>query len=340
MNHPQLCPGTPTDGSYRAGISLIEVIVVIGILAVLAALLMPAVQALRSGGRQTVCRNNLRQLSLATLNYESAFQKLPAGIHIPRGTNNTTTRELFSWTAPLVPFIEAGPELDVESQTLFQAIAADPSLREFVAAASPSVLRCPSDDAPDRNDRRRGSNEFDALPTTHYVAANNVGICQAIRDVRTRKTPNGAFHGLGGESLDAIADGTSHTVLISERIYGARLPEQDVAAAGLAWGSRGVGNPVDYQRPGMQDVSFGAAAGINRFEHAGFPNLSRHGVSSAHAGGVNIALADGSVRYIAQDIDTYYRDQPGIERPDKRKYGIWERLIDLDDGQPLGEFAL
>ena len=63
----------------RHGFTLVELLVVIAIIGILIGMLLPAVQQVRESARRTQCSNNIRQLSLGVLNYESAHSHFPAG---------------------------------------------------------------------------------------------------------------------------------------------------------------------------------------------------------------------------------------------------------------------
>src|SRR5215217_947993 len=102
----------------RRGFTLIELLVVIAIIAILIALLLPAVQAAREAARQAQCRNNLKQIGLAILNYESAQGSLPMGAILYNagdadancggapGPNGTGSPRDFTMLTMILPYME------------------------------------------------------------------------------------------------------------------------------------------------------------------------------------------------------------------------------------------
>ena len=129
------------------GFTLVELLVVIAIIGILIGMLLPAVQQVREAARRTQCLNNLRQLTLGCLNYESSHQTLPScgGYDIK---SFPELRMDFSWQIRVLPF--------AEQDNLFKLLEHDNINRGWTGASEQNrlalldetipTLICPSSD--------------------------------------------------------------------------------------------------------------------------------------------------------------------------------------------------
>jgi prepilin-type N-terminal cleavage/methylation domain-containing protein len=149
----------------RGGFTLIELLVVIAIIAILIALLVPAVQKVRESANRTTCTNNLKQIGIALHNYHGAHKVFPPGCV------GTGAVPAWGWMVFTLPYMEQTPlfdRLNPRGRTLQQAMTSD-----LAALQTPlPVLICPSDQPGSMgtylNDNRKFSTATITLGKSNY----------------------------------------------------------------------------------------------------------------------------------------------------------------------------
>jgi len=203
---------------FRRGFTLVELLVVIAIIGILVAMLLPAVQAAREAARRTQCTNNLKQIGLAILDFESQFGALPAGaVHKYQGRDAEYTMFLL-----LLPFLEEG---DVYDRYDFYGNSRIYSNSQVNSVQIPGYL-CPSDGAMGRS--------WAGFARSNYVScfgtAMQIPNPNDFHDLWTTveldgklTETDGYFRIQGkwtGRKLREITDGTSKTIMVSELLAG------------------------------------------------------------------------------------------------------------------------
>lgn len=251
--------------STRRGFTLIELLVVIAIIAILIALLLPAVQKVREAANRTQCTNNLKQLGLAMHGYHDAVRVLPAGYQgafwtLPGVTLTNNTSMRWSALAAILPYIEqANVKLDT-SVPLFGPVGADATIPQVIAAgfnsgvggkvaaqnANPTatmikVLLCPSDKS---QPVPTAVNQAAPFPAPgNYVACGGSGEVAGSTSVGDYRGANGLYFKDSAIRLTDVTDGLSNTAAVSESTLGAgganftSATAQDVRRYHLEFGS-------------------------------------------------------------------------------------------------------
>ena len=277
------------------GFTLIELIVVVGLVALLLALLLPAVQAARSSVRRASCQNKLRQVGLGLQQHEVLYKKLP------QGTNLTDQRRRYqSWCVPILPFLEQSTEYESSERSFASGgYIFDPIAHPLIQKPNASFA-CPED-----------GRVFRSTPT--LFSSRLAGLLSYLGNSGTdfRQQDGVLFAGSSIRSSQVV-DGLSNTLLVGER--------PPSPGADFGWWYAGVGfqNHLPFEPKsagcldhtlGIRDLAFNhfvpSCDGRANFFHP--PIVSDECNAghywSLHSGGANFVLCDGSVHFMAYSSD-------------------------------------
>jgi prepilin-type N-terminal cleavage/methylation domain-containing protein len=319
----------------RSAFTLIELLVVIAIIAILIGLLLPAVQKVRSAAARASCQNNMKQIVLASHNYESTYQVLPPGsIDNPTGsyaTNSAFPGPCTGTLAFLLPYMEQS-NLYNQINTIYLKTTSsasnwaystppyDPAQgnqQGFLPQSLPRIksYECPSDNT---NAGPKNTGIFDSLyPGVNCSVQPAASMCG---DYCVPPSPGysypsagnyvGCAGGLGGYMGLANA-----AYLLYPGIYYVNSKTRmtdiiDGTSQTLAFGETLGGNPVSND---FNLAWFGAGSMPVAWGLPDTNNAQWYQFSSKHTGIVQFAMGDGSVRQLKTGIDAYsYRALGGV----------------------------
>lgn len=318
------------DRKANRGFTLVELLVVIAIIAILVALLLPAINAAREAARRTQCTNHIRQVALGIINYESANRRLPYGAMLAEGS---------MWSGYILPYLEDKSLKDLmtigeDDRGNFQWAHPGPysypvtsrTFKNIVAVETIiPVFRCPSGALPLHQYDVSSDNwhVMQRVPGSYLACAS--GLVDNQNKPRGMEKLDGVIFGHHknnpGRPIEfkKVKDGLSKTMLVGEALHDVRAQDKIGKRQ-----ERAIGDHKDHWYIGSDDIDIyndsseclgSTGVGINlhtsfscdrdeRTKQVGSRECMalQLSFSSAHPGAVNIALCDGTVRFIEETI--------------------------------------
>jgi prepilin-type N-terminal cleavage/methylation domain-containing protein len=278
----------------RSAFTLIELLVVIAIIAILIALLVPAVQKVRSAALRTQCSNNLKQIAIGLHNYHDVRK------HLPPGVAYYYPYYYWSWLAMILPFVEQEPLYKLADNwargslpfswwpwgdfwTGWATSPPNPALGQQM-----NLYICPADP------RTLQATYASGLQVAFTSYLGVAGIPGDFTD----PSPKGMLFFSSKVRLTDCTDGTSNTFMVGER-----PPSQDMNYgwwfAGAGWDGSGVGDVL----MGSNELPYASALGCPSSATLYQDDMVQNTCSqmhfwSLHFGGSNFACGDGSVHWV------------------------------------------
>ena len=323
----------------QQGFTLVELLVVIAIIGILIGLLLPAIQAAREAARRMQCSNNLKQIGLAVLSYTDAKKAYPSACRVSTVVGKPTefdcwaeasslavgqNKHGYSWMLMILPYMEL--------ESMYNHWNFNKSVRGNLLVANIDI---PAFYCPTRRVALRSGDSQYMLLAGFAAGGTDYGGCVGrwnawenhlewhhhFDDMNKielsfgpRKQYLGIFQPNVPTQFKDITDGTSHTIMIGElqrlrpRSADSKIERQETSYDGWALG--GVATLFDT----TTDPAHSNPGGMNNwfFESPG----------SQHRGGAQFSMADASVRFISEDVDSATNDS------------LFPRLGSIADGRP------
>ncbi len=316
--------------------TLVELLVVIAIIGVLVGLLLPAVQSAREAARRMQCSNNLKQLGLGLHNYHSTLNQFPSGVinptgDDPNGRNGSGAPGIGGpWICLLLPYLEQSPL----HENYMKIVSERPEVVDWfghgayrdtpIGDSRISAMDCPSH--PRNDEHMANGTGMEHLARGNYAACYGKG---GYGMVHTNDASVGGVFGNNSKiGMRDLQDGSSSTIAFSEVKH--RLPggnsRGDVRGT---WGYATMGGNNFSTQTGPNSTVGDRLWGCRSFPKEGmpcttssdYPNLYA-AARSYHVGGVQVGMADGSVRFISENLDLL----------------TWQLLGSRGDGEIIGEY--
>jgi prepilin-type N-terminal cleavage/methylation domain-containing protein/prepilin-type processing-associated H-X9-DG protein len=341
----------------RRAFTLVELLVVIAIIGILVGLLLPAVQAAREAARRMSCQNNLKQMGLAMLNYESAYKRFPSALMGSR--NGNPQDDGISWACSILPFMEQVAlynRLEQGSLALGAPLGTPGIMRRAKGGTWPSagpngpntvagtggsatattivpggetklsVYRCPSSALPDVCP---ATWTIPGATTVTTIASGNFSVGYATNDYKgaggSQRGDFGILHKLfenpGNTKIGDIIDGTSNTIMIAESSYLTGTGGTQLAPTNHEdW-------PIWFGGPNTDESirtngRFNSPINCQCKPQTMVSAINDDCAFSYHTGGAQFVFCDGSVHFISENLSQQTNSD----------------LNDRSDGRPLGEW--
>ncbi len=315
------------------GFTLVELLVVIAIIGILVALLLPAVQAAREAARRSQCSNNLKQLGLALHNYHDTHRVFPPGSIATRLNTANTPPGSMSWMPMILPFIEQAPLHD-QLQPYMVTVDSKIFPSDLMNTVIESLV-CPSDPAGGKTTAIHGggnppSHDYNDGFCGNYLLCSSGGGPSSAPNLEITQANstnlNGMFYYLSKTRMADVTDGTSNTVMSGEillvrestgqRDWRGRYYRCDHLSSLFSTNETPNTKLPDKLRTldGISNPPVPTTGGLSE------PNAIY--ARSRHPGGVQIGLADASVRFVAQTVNLQ----------------TWKDLGTRNGGEVLGEY--